>query len=365
MQLVIVLLIMVSILSILSGFFILIGAEKSSRPFAVAFSIFSITYVLWTASIINPELWMANINISVVFFAATLLVTIWAFVNMQHDKVTRMHKGWRLLAISLLVLADIAALLFYFAALNGANLSWIAPLVVAPIFVIIFYAILRYRILQVSARVCRIWAYALLSVLCVIVYMSLFYLIAQTLFHVAISDEIVAINLLMVIILTAIFPIWSELNTALNSLLSTSKINLNYIVKSLNRFATQNVSEAKLADFLASHLHFRYIGIVIGDKIYATRKIDFSDNDKILLSELETDGKTIWQKPAGYAKELLDREKIVAVAELRDAKGRPFGQILIGQPMGKTTFDKRDLSGIEMIINLVASIIDSKERLES
>ena len=113
MQLVYVLLVVVSILGLLSGFFTLICSEKSSRPFAIFFALFSIAYVLWTSSIINQSIMMTNLNISVVFFVATLLITVWSFVNARTNKATRAHRGWRILSFSLLVLADIAALVYY------------------------------------------------------------------------------------------------------------------------------------------------------------------------------------------------------------------------------------------------------------
>ena len=364
MQLVYILLVVVSALGLLSGFFTLIGSEKSSKPFAIFFVLFSLAYVLWASSIINESIMMTNLNISVVFFASTLLITVWSFASAHTNKSTRAHKGWRILSLSCLILADAAALIYYILVLNGSAISWIAPLVMAPIFVIFFYTILRYRILQISNRVCKIWAYAVLSILCVIAYMCLFMLIAQSLFHVVVPVEITALNLLMIIIVTALFPVWSEFNSALNSLLSTSNVNLNFIVKSLNRFATQNVKLDRLAEFLADHLHFRYIGLIVEDKVYGTKKINFTESDLAAIRTTETEEKKNWLKPAEHTKVLFEKENIVAAAELRDAKGRPFGYILIGQPMGKTTFEKRDLHSIEMIINLVASIIDSEERLK-
>lgn len=363
MQIVITLLVIAMALGLLSGFFVLLGAEKESRPFAIFFVLFCLAYVFWTGLTFNNQLMMASINASVVFFMATLLITIWSFVNMHNNRATRAHRGWRLVAISYLVLADIAAIFYYILVRNDFTIARFAPLIIAPIFVIMFYVAIRYRVMQISNRFCKIWGYSVLSLVSVFVYMCLFYLISEFLFHVEVSAEIIALNLLMVIILVAIFPIWREFNSAMSSVLSTTKINLNYIVKMLNRFATQNVRLEDLAEFLADHLHFRYIGIAVDGKVYGTKKIDFSEKDLAELTTLEPNKKNLWLKPSGYIKESLESKKIVAVAELRDASGRPFGQILIGQPNGKTSFEKRDLSGVEMIINLVASIVDSKERL--
>ena len=264
MSLISILLVVVSVLGLLSGFFALIGSEKSSRPFAAFFAVFALAYALWAASLLNSSLFIANLNISVIFFVTTLLITIWSFVNMQRDKITRMHKGWRFLALSLLVFSDIAALVYYILAFNGSGSSWVAPLIISPIFVAMFYAVIRYRILQVSNRVCKIWAYVVLSIVSIILYMCLFSLIADKLFHIDMTVEALAINLLMIIIVTALFPIWSELNNVINSLLSTNKVNFNYIIKVLNRYATQDVKLEKLAEFfgvsemLFYNIHLRH-----------------------------------------------------------------------------------------------------------
>ena len=56
----------------------------------------------------------------------------------------------------------------------------------------------------------------------------------------------------------------------------------------------------------------------------------------------------------------FNRLDINAVAELQDAKGKTFGQILVGKPQGKMGFERRDLIQLEMIVNLVAAMIDTK-----
>ena len=78
---------------------------------------------------------------------------------------------------------------------------------------------------------------------------------------------------------------------------------------------------------------------------------------------MKTNERSIWQEADDSLKKELDLKGIKAVAQLKNAKGRPFGQILIGKPSGKMTLEKRDLAEIESVINLIASIIDSAERL--
>ena len=50
---------------------------------------------------------------------------------------------------------------------------------------------------------------------------------------------------------------------------------------------------------------------------------------------------------------------------MKNAKGKPFGQLIVGRPLGKASFERRDLVQLEMIINLVATVIDSEKHIRA
>ena len=62
---------------------------------------------------------------------------------------------------------------------------------------------------------------------------------------------------------------------------------------------------------------------------------------------------------------ILDELDLKAIAELKNAKGKPFGQLIVGRPLGKASFERRDLVQLEMIINLVATVIDSEKHIRA
>lgn len=76
-------------------------------------------------------------------------------------------------------------------------------------------------------------------------------------------------------------------------------------------------------------------------------------------------GASIWQKPNEKVQKIFDEVSLSSVAELYNAKGKPFGQIVVGKPVGKNDFGRRDLMQLEMIINLVATVIDSEKHLRA
>ena len=362
MQLVPVLIIIVAILALLSGLFVLIGTEKSQKHFGVVFFLFSCAFSIWTSSLIKINIRNYEFYTKCVFFALSVALFVILLLLLKKAGRTRIKKGIMVFLFSLLVFGGGSAILAFLPAVFGQNFDVAALFVASPLFLIAYFVCLKFRAFLLSNRILKIWSYVSLAAVCIIIYMVSFFVITRYIFHVEATAEIVAINLVMIIIVMIIFPLWNEANMEVNSLLSTQRVNLTYVIKRLNSIATQNMSYEKLADFLADHLHFRYIGLMVNGRIYGTRKTKFSPEEIAELTMLDED-KDIWRKQSGKIKKKFEEEDIVAVAELRDAKGRAFGQILVGRPMGKITFEKRDLAELEMIINIVASIIDSREKI--
>ena len=126
--------------------------------------------------------------------------------------------------------------------------------------------------------------------------------------------------------------------------------------------ATEDVDLDELSKFLARNLHFGYIGMIVGGRLYGSKPITAKRTELRPLTELGEPEYGIWQDLDGEAKLLCDRLGVKAVAELRNAKGESFGQILVGRPLGKLGFERRDLIQLEAIVNLVAAIIDTRAR---
>ena len=151
----------------------------------------------------------------------------------------------------------------------------------------------------------------------------------------------------------------------LSVVISVGQVDLAYVVKKLNRIATKNVNLKDLAAFLADHLHFAYIGFVINGRLYGSKALAVSAEELTKIAHLRAVPHGVWQEPTKQVQEILDNLGLKAVAELKNAKGKPFGQIIVGKPLGKTNFERRDLVQLEMIINLVAMVIDSEKHLRA
>lgn len=246
------------------------------------------------------------------------------------------------------------------------SLIWVGPLSVSIAMLAYFYGILKYRIVAVSARWLRVLAYVVLMSSGVVVYMILFYLIFTALFKIPNpSASILVLNFLMIVIVLLLMPVLNEVRASISSLISVGQVDIAYVIKKLNHLATRNVDLRELAAFLADHLHFAYIGFIINGRIYGSKALAISPEELSRITHLRATARGIWQEPSKAAQEVFDELGLKAVAELRNAKGKTFGQLVVGKPLGKTSFERRDLIQLEMIINLVATVIDSEKHLRA
>ena len=240
------------------------------------------------------------------------------------------------------------------------DLIWVGPLAIGSTVIILYYAILRYRMMILGTRWLKILSYIIMIATASIIYMVIFFIIFTALFKIPNpSTSIFVLNFIMIVIVMLLMPVTNELTAYINSLISTGQIDLAYIVKKLNKMAT-NVDLNELADFLADHLHFSYVGFLINGRLYGSGPLALSTGEIREVSKLKVPEKGIWQEFNEPVSEAFHRLDINAVAQLNNAKGKPFGQILVGKPQGKMTFEHRDLVQLEMIVNLVAALIDTK-----
>lgn len=246
------------------------------------------------------------------------------------------------------------------------DLIWVGSLSVSISMLAYFYAILKYRIVSVSARWLRVMAYMVIMSAGAAIYMILFYLIFTALFKIPNpSTSILVLNFLMIIIVLLLMPVINEAKASIGSLISVGQVDIAYVIKKLNHLATRNVDLRDLAGFLADHLHFAYIGFVINGRLYGSKSLAMSSQELSSITHLRQTTNGVWQVPNKTVQKTFDELGLYAVAELRNAKGKTFGQLLVGKPLGKATFERRDLLQLEMIINLVATVIDSEKHLRA
>lgn len=247
------------------------------------------------------------------------------------------------------------------------DLIWVGSFGTTVVIVAFFYAVIRYRIITVSAKWMRALAYIVVMAMSVIAYMLIFYTIFTVLFKIPNpSTSVLVLNFLMIVIVLLLMPVINELIASIRSTISVGQVDIAYVIKKLNRIATKNVDLRELAGFLADHLHFAYIGFVVNGRLYGSKPLSVSAEELVQIGKMKAaSGNSVWQEPNKTTQKIMDELGLKAVAELRNAKGKAFGQLIVGKPLGKNSFERRDLVQLEMIINLVATVIDSEKHIRA
>ncbi|MDO4507834.1 MAG: hypothetical protein Q4B65_00355 [Candidatus Saccharibacteria bacterium] len=237
---------------------------------------------------------------------------------------------------------------------------WLGPLAISTTIIAFYYTILRYRALNLSSRWLKLLSYIVIVASFAVIYIVIFYIIFAAMFRGSSpSLEVIILNFVMILIVLALLPATNELNMFIRSLISNKQIDMLYIIKKLSRVPPKGVDINELADFLAEHMHFEYIGILIDGKVYGSDSRRIPDDGLALVSKLGKPEDGVWQE-FDETTAVWKGLDLSAVAALRNASGKTFGQVLVGKPLGKISFSRRDLVQVETIINLAAIIIDSK-----
>ena len=302
------------------------------------------------------------------FFLADPLFLFYAWSTVRHARNKHIKNGTLILMIGFGITGVVTLVVDLVLPLLGIySWIWIGPLFISVTIAMYFYAILKFHMISVASRWLQIATYAVVGLTSVAVYMILFYTIFTTLFKIPNpSTSVLVLNFLMIVIVLLLMPVIREVNAVLRSMVMVGQVDIAYVIKKLNKLATKNIDLRDLAAFLADHLHFAYIGFVVNGRLYGSKALAVSADELVKITKLkDAPGNGVWQEPTKEVQKILDELNLKAVAELKNAKGKAFGQLIVGKPNGKTSFERRDLVQLEMIINLVAAVIDSEKHIRA
>lgn len=445
MQLISILLITVSILTILSGLAIFLGASKGDRVRSAWFFVATIFALIWTVSIVlfltstpntggeihlyikatylsavyidvallgyivwkqkygkfltfgfliagiilsavflyNPSLLYTDVILSAagnglatnigpfyfiyIAFFSCLVPTVLIVLLRQILKTTsKRRRGGDIVLMIGFAISGTAALIFnLILPLSRWDLIWLGPLAISTTIIAFYYAILRYRSLNLSSIWLRILSYIVLITSAAVIYMVIFFLIFMAMFKGAVpSTEVIILNFIMIAIVLLLLPAMNEVTMFMRSLISIQQIDMVYIIKKLSHAAPKGVDLKEMAAFLADHMHFEYIGFLVDGEVYGSTQRNISDTGIKMIAGLGNPERGVWQE-FDESTVVWQKLDLAAVAALRDANGKTFGQVMVGKPINRVSFSRRDLIQVETIINLVSVIIDSKRRKKS
>lgn len=352
----------VTVISLIAG--CVLGAFVIFRP-DLLYSSYTIAYAGNSVQLLNNWFYWVYMIYFVVVMSAFCCMT---YYRARHASARRIKTGMYVLLGGMVPAAFCSAVFDLILPLwVRYDLIWVGPLSVSITVIAFFYTALKYRIISIATRWLHIMAYGVIMSAGAAIYMVIFYIIFTALFKIPNpSTSILVLNFIMIVIVLLLMPVIQEINASIRSMIQIGQVDIAYVVKKLNHIAAKNVDLRDLAGFLADHLHFAYIGFIINGRVYGSKSLAISPAELSSITHLKSTGRgEIWQEPNKTVQKTFDTLGLYAVAELRNAKGKPFGQMIVGKPIGKSTFDRRDLLQLEMIINLVATVIDSEKHLRA
>lgn len=300
------------------------------------------------------------------FVIDTNLVWLSLFQRIKSTRQKRVRRGDLVFLVGLAITGVLALIFDVILPLFRYDLIWVGPLALSTTAISFCYALLKFRTASIDSRWLKILSSVVLTICGVIIYMLLFYLVFTALFKIPNpSTSILVLNFLMVVILLLLMPVINEVRASINSMISVGQVDMAYVLKKLNRLASRNIDLRELAGFLADHLHFDYIGFIINGRLYGSKSLSITSAELSQITHLRQTAHGVWQEPNKTVQKTFDELGLKAAAELRNAKGKTFGQLIVGKPLGKSSFERRDLIQLEMIINLVATVIDSEKHIRA
>lgn len=288
-------------------------------------------------------------------FVAVALYMVGLWYTAHVAKIKRVKKA-HLMVLAGFTITGILALIFDFILpyFGKYDTIWVGILAMSIAWIFHYYAILRYRLLDLSSPWLRGFSRIIVMSLAAIAYLVIFFIIFAALFRVPTpSGQVIMLNALMIIAAILLFPALNEISTFVESLASTNEIDVSYIVKKLTKLVGYDVNLTELASFLCDHLHFQYIGLITDDEVYGSKELKISPETISAINKIKKSDGGIWLRPDADLLNNLKKLDINAIAELRDGKGRVVGKVLFGKPSGHISLEDRDLVPIEIVMQIV------------
>lgn len=239
------------------------------------------------------------------------------------------------------------------------DLIWVGPLAIGLIILGFYFSILKFKMISLSSSWLKVLSTIVIVSGAFIVYLLIFHLVFSALFKVNNpSIHVLLLNFIMVAIVIALTPAFSEIRDLTKSLMMTKQIDLPYIVKKLSIVERRKSNLKEVSGFLAEHMHFSYLAFFVKDKLYVADDCKIPTELLTKISKLPAPAHGVWQDISGIDHEVLKESEISRVATLTSANGEVLGQMIFGRQASKANLDHKDLVEIAMVINLMGTIVE-------
>ncbi|MBR3253038.1 hypothetical protein IKF84_03125 [Candidatus Saccharibacteria bacterium] len=246
------------------------------------------------------------------------------------------------------------------------DLIWIGPLAIGLIILGFYFSILKFKMVNLNSAWLKILSSVVLLNSAFIIYFLIFHLIFSALFKVnSPSFQVILLNFIMIAVVLALVPAFSEIANLVKSLILTKQIDLPYIVKKLSVADHKKLDLKDVSGFLAEHMHFSYVAFLVKGKLFVADDCNIPSDIIAKISKLPAPTHGAWLNLNSIGNEALKDTDITRIAILTGANGEMIGQMIFGKPTSKTVLEHRDLVEIQTIVSLMGIIIEDGGRSKS
>lgn len=243
------------------------------------------------------------------------------------------------------------------------DLIWIGPLAIGLIILGFYFSILKFKMVSLNSNWLKVLSSVVIISSAFIVYLLIFHLVFSALFRTSkVSPEVLLLNFVMIAIVLALVPAFSEIKNLTKSLIMTKQIDLAYIVKKLSTLDHKKQNLKEVSGFLSEHMHFSYVAFFVRGRLYVADDCKIPTELLTKISKLPAPPHGVWQNITNLNIEALKDSDISRVAVLTSANGEVMGQMIFGRPASKSALDHKDLVEIAMIVSLMGTIIEDGGR---
>lgn len=283
--------------------------------------------------------------------------------RIRHASKRDTRKGYLFFLVGLAIAGFFSLVFDLIMPLTEYSLIWVGPLLIGLTMLGFYYAVLRYRMISLSTGWLKTMSSIVIISSALIVYLLIFHLIFSALFNMAApSFQVILLNFIMIAIAFLLMPAISEMFAMTRSLILTKQIDIAYIVKKLTHLNQRKLNLKDISGFLAEHMHFTYVGFLVNGRYYVEDEYKIPIDDLATLPKLPRPERGIWQNPAKLSPDIVKKYNISRIATLVGGNGEILGQLVLGKPTTKSSLDRKDLTEIEMIISLMAVLVENGSR---
>lgn len=300
---------------------------------------------------------------AIYFCSLNFVLCLFMMYRVRHTTNKKTRRGFLFFLIGLMATGLLSGTFDLVLPPIRYDLIWVGPLAIGLTILGFYFSILKYKMVSLNSSWLRVLSSIVIILSAFTVYLLLFHLVFSALFRVPNpSIQVLLLNFIMIAIVLALVPAFSEISNLTKSLIMTKQIDLPYVVKKLSAMDRKKLDLKEISGFLSEHMHFSYVAFYVKDKLAVADDCKIPTELLTKISKLPTPSRGVWQNITNLSVPLLKESEISRVAVITSASGEVIGYMIFGKPVSKSALDHKDLVEISMIVSLMGTIIEDGGR---